>query len=313
VVAIGLLAAAGVTVKLSLGGFAAVGVPVAALLWLRRARPTLARAAACLGAVGLAVAAGVVPWMIRGVYLSGYPLYPATLGGVTAEWSAPLESVIAEANLIRYWNGVQDWWLVVFRDPRWFVRWLDTLGWYQREVMLPLGIAAVMGMLGLVRWLVQRRDTGRSVPAAIMLPTLGGLAFCFAAAPRARYGGAGFWLLAVQATVLALDGAPLAARRWLRVLPALAAVLLAAVPFTDGRQVLRRINYLETYPRPQLHEMQLATGLVIQVPGETMCCWDGPFPCTPYPNQALRLRRDGDLAAGFMIDPVVAAQARAGS
>jgi len=45
----------------------------------------------------------------------------------------------------------------------------------------------------------------------------------------------------------------------------------------------------------------------VYVPGSTMCCWDGPFPCTPYPNEALRMRRDGDLGAGFAIDPDVAA------
>jgi hypothetical protein len=258
------------------------------------------------------MAAVVVPWMIRGVFLSGYPLYPSTLGGIGAEWSVPRDAVVAEANLIRYWNGVQGWWWAALRDPGWFARWLVTLGWLERDVLLPLGLAAAGGMAALAVRLWNRRAGGPHVSALILLPTVAGLAFCFAAAPRARYGSAGFWILAVQMMVLALPGGPLAPARWVRLVLAAAALMLALLPLSDGKPVYRGLKDFEPRPRPELSEMRLATGLVVHIPGATMCCWDGPLPCTPYPNQALRLRRQGDLAAGFMIDPAVA-RAHAGS
>jgi hypothetical protein len=94
--------------------------------------------------------------------------------------------------------------------------------------------------------------------------------------------------------------------------PVAVAVVLAAVPFTEGKPLLRGLTDFELPPGPELHAETLATGLVVQVPNATMCCWEGPFPCTPYPNQALRLRREGDLAAGFRIDPSVRPEEHAG-
>jgi hypothetical protein len=149
------------------------------------------------------------------------------------------------------------------------------------------------------------------VPATILLPTLAALGFCFAAAPRARYGSAGFWVLAAQVTLLGVfaGGATGRARR---LAPVAIAAALALVPFTDGRPLLRGLTDFEVAPPPVLHQQTLATGLVVHVPGPTMCCWEGPFPCTPYPNQALRLRRAGDLSAGFRIDSSISPDEHAG-
>jgi hypothetical protein len=139
------------------------------------------------------------------------------------------------------------------------------------------------------------------VPARLLLPTLAGLAFCFAAAPRARYGAAAYWILAAESVLLAVGRATPGVRRAL----VAAALAVSSVHLRDGRPLLRDLHEFEVYPNPDLHEVRLATGLTVWVPGASLCCWDGPFPCTPHPNRALRLRRDGDLAAGFAIDPVI--------
>jgi hypothetical protein len=34
-----------------------------------------------------------------------------------------------------------------------------------------------------------------------------------------------------------------------------------------------------------------------------MQCWDAPLPCTAFKNDHLRLRREGDLGAGFTVAP----------
>jgi hypothetical protein len=52
----------------------------------------------------------------------------------------------------------------------------------------------------------------------------------------------------------------------------------------------------------------LETGGVVNVPIGIEACGDAPLPCTPYPNPALRWRHEGDLAAGFMLDPVLQAR-----
>lgn len=306
--ALGFVAAGALAIKLSLAGLAAAIVPVGALAWLRRARPGAVPALGRLAALAVVMAAIVVPWMARGVFLSGYPLYPSTLGGFAVDWAAPRASVVAEADLIRYWNGVHDWWWAALRAPRWFAGWLVTLGWLQREPLLPLGVAVAAIPVAIARRRFGRASRTPALSAVILVPTLLALAFCFAAAPRARYGSAGFWVLAAQATLLAVGEGLLAPGRRLRLLPVAAAIAFAALPFCDGKPVWRGLTDFETSPGPDLHEQRLATGLVVHVPNATMCCWEGPFPCTPYPNEALRLRRDGDLAAGFAIDPAIAAQ-----
>jgi len=48
-------------------------------------------------------------------------------------------------------------------------------------------------------------------------------------------------------------------------------------------------------------------GLALYVPKTGTKCWDSPLPSTPYPRPDLRLRRPGDLASGFVIDPSLAA------
>src|SRR5262249_28097338 len=91
--------------KLSLGGLATATGCVAGLAWLRRPSGRdvpLPRAVATVGAIAL-LGSGV--WMLRGIVLSGYPLYPSTLFAAPVDWVVPRDTVVAEAKLIRYWNG----------------------------------------------------------------------------------------------------------------------------------------------------------------------------------------------------------------
>jgi hypothetical protein len=44
------------------------------------------------------------------------------------------------------------------------------------------------------------------------------------------------------------------------------------------------------------------SGLLLRVPAEGAQCWGMQLPCTPYPQDNLRLRRKGDIAGGFVLD-----------
>lgn len=298
-VVIAFLAGTAITVKLSLLGLA-VAVPVIALLvWWRRVRPSFATVVGWKLAMGVAAGLPLALWMIRGVVMSGYPLYPSTIGGVAADWSAPEASVVAESNLIRYWNGVPDWQAAALRDPRWFARWLVTLGWLEREPLLPLGLAVVLGIAALF---TRRRRAGSGVGAIVLLPTIFGLLFNFAAAPRARYGFASFWILVAQCGVLVFHGAG----RTTRALVTAAALVLGALPLWEEWPVLPPLHYFEEAQRPAVEDKTLASGLVVGVPKDrSLCCWESKLPCTPYPNDQLRMRDPNDLGKGFRIDPSV--------
>jgi hypothetical protein len=290
--------------KLSLGGLAAATGVVAGLAWLRRAPArdvSLARAAATLAVIAL-LGPGV--WMLRGVVLSGYPLYPSTLLAAPVDWAVPRETVVAEAKLIRYWNGVEGWWLAAWRDPAWLVRWLPTLDWLRLDVLLPLGIAAAAALVALAHALVRWR-AARALPAVIVLPTLASIAYCIAAAPRARYPASAYWMLAAQTTWIALPAIVLAEGHVLarRVAATIALVLLVPL-LAEKRPLVPGLHDFEPHARAVVTPRTLPSGLVVYEPGATMQCWDATLPCTPFRNDALALRVPGDLASGFTVAPV---------
>jgi hypothetical protein len=294
-----LVAGTAITVKLSLFGIAVAAPVLALLVWWLRARPTVGSALGTPLAMGVAAALPLGLWMVRGIVMSGYPLYPSTIGGVSADWAAPEASVVAEANLIRYWNGVPDWQAAALRDPRWFARWLVTLGWLEREPLLPLGLAVLLGIVALFTF---RRRRGSGVGAVVLLPTIFGLLFNFAAAPRARYAFASFWILVAQCGVLIFH----AVGRTTRAVLTLVVFTLCALPLYDEWPVLPPLHYFEEAQRPAVEPKTLASGLVVGVPSNrTLCCWEAPLPCTPYPNEQLKLRDPNDLGKGFRIDPTV--------
>jgi hypothetical protein len=247
---------------------------------------------------------GPAVWMLRGVVLSGYPLYPSTLGAVSVEWAVPLETVIAEAKLIRYWNGVEGWWWIAFQDPRWFIRWLPTLDWLRLDVLVPLGIAATAAAGSAIHALVRRRAP-RAVPAIVVVPTLASIAYCIAAAPRARYGAAAYWVLAVETTWLALPATVLAAgRAHVRRLVAAVVLGLTGLFLYDAGPLVARLRDFEPHARAIVTPVPLPSGLVVYDPGATMQCWDAPLPCTPFKNERLRLRHPDDLGSGFTVAPM---------
>lgn len=293
--ALALLAAFGITVKLSLAGFAVGTLAVATLSWLHHPRAAAAGRVRTLVGAGLLGALGVVPWMVRGIILSGYPLFPSMLAGVPVPWRIAPET----STWILGTSQIPGPYWLAFTSPRWFFTWLQTLGWSERDIVLPLAVAALVLPVTLGLRLIRRGP--RAVSALVLVPPVTQLVFLFAAAPRARYGGAAFWLLAVEGALLVIAGE----RRAHRAIAVACGGLLACAPFLDGKPAFRRLAGFEPTPRPALTETRLASGLVVQLPGPSQCCWDGPLPCSPNPSQALRLRRPGELGSGFVLDPSV--------
>ena len=300
--ALALLAGIAPPIKLSLGGLAAATGLVAGVSWLR-AQPRdggLGRAAVMIGTIAL-LAPGA--WMLRGAVLSGYPLYPSTFLAVGADWAVPYETVVAEAKLIRYWNGVEGWWWVAWRDPRWFIRWLPTLDWLRVDVLLPLAIAAVAGLAALLSRLF-RRGVPRAMPAIVLVPTLASIAYCIAAAPRARYPASAYWVLAAETTWVALPASVLApGHAFVRRVAAVVAVGLAAGFLWAERPIVTELRDFEPHVRPVLTTVTLPSGLVVNEPTH-MQCWDAPLPCSPFRNERLRLRQPADLGSGFTVAPL---------
>jgi hypothetical protein len=137
------------------------------------------------------------------------------------------------------------------------------------------------------------------------------LLFCIVLSPVPRYAGATVWILAATGILLAAGDAICRARTVLRPLVlGAAAAATAALLWTGMDPLWLPLHDFELVSPTRWEPRRLETGSVVNVPIGIEACGDAPLPCTPYPNPALRLRREGDLAAGFMLDPELHARFR---
>ena len=309
VVATAVLALA-ITFKLSVIVFAASAWAVA-FVWLWRASRESRQRGAWMAAAILIPAAILVPWLVRGVILSGYPFYPSTALGLSADWRLPAAVANIEAAGIRTfalnhnsaltaparimaWGGFGEtvrWFLVVVRNRDAF--------------QAPLGFS----LLGAATLLGCRPLTGGEGrkprrPLWLLLPSLAGIVFWLAKAPDPRFGQAAIWTVAATLGSLGI-AACTACIGWpppRLVAAGLFVTMLWCLFSYDWRQSYRPLaSVRELAPLPIAHvePHQTDSGLTVYVPATGDQCWDAPLPCTPYFDGTLRLRFPGDPSGGF--------------
>jgi hypothetical protein len=297
-----LLTAAGLTVKLNflgLGGAAAL-VAGAAFFWKREWRVAGRKLLARTVLIGLLV---VVPWMARGIILSGYVAYPLDVGSLPVDWKASAGQLAVEANSIKSWARLPyvDYHRVL-ANWDWLWPWsLDLMQQHRFDVVLPLLVTIAMLTLAFcLGW--RARAAGLRHAWLFLTAPAAGLIFWFFTAPDPRFAGACFWMMAI--------GAVLTLRPWVRPEFWRPAMLLLVggswvlhASHTDfGHGPPRDIGPAMTVP------MKIRTtdsGLRIYLPaGEHQDqCWDAPLPCAPKFRADLRLRDPADMSKGFTFQP----------
>lgn len=289
---VAVLAAVGVTVKLSFAVFAAA-VCLAGRLSeqgeSRRARLLTVVIGSVLGLSAL------LPWMVRGVILSGYPLYPVSRFGFPVDWRIDEHVLIAQADWIRSWA----------RNP--LATPAETLGswswlwpWINRVVSQHAFDVLIPSVLALLALLMRR---SRALPASsrgvavwvpVAVPVIG-LAAWFFSAPDPRFAGSFFWVLAILLLVSGLAGIN---ERALKIVVVVYSVVLVV-------QQVNPIHFFHTWKDPgvakqvPLESRTTRSGLEVWVPKEGDQCWDGPLVCTPYFSPILELRDANDMSKGF--------------
>ena len=329
-----LMASAVVCVKLTAAPFATGVIALASLAALRDPREQAVSVRQLFAAMVLPVLL-VGTWLVRGVILSGYPMYPVRLLAAPVEWRVPVEQAGAEAGWVlmsaRYLNtnriGVGFDWLSMWVGD------ILTRGDLFVHITVPLSIIILAAV---VYFVIQRP---RKVQAAVAVPdearpgrtalVFGALLFAnaviwFFFAPHTRFGQSTFWLAAGLAVSMLLspianagDARGTRARRWLvRGTVALSALLWMghaagiAARSEEGFSFRSLVPeflsipvggaWLHPMPEPQLGQFVTASGLTLNVPENDNSCWNGPLLCTPHPAPNLALRRDNDVASGFV-------------
>lgn len=296
------LAVLGVVIKLSSGIFSVGVVFFCVSLWLAHNRHDAKRALRVIAGLGLVGGSVLVPWMFRGILLSGYPLYPSTLGAVPVSWRVPASSAESEARWIYSWARLpQHSPDEVLGSWAWLEPWLER----QREistVYLPALLAVAAILLVIFRFVSDRKALARPGLAwMFLIPLTAALVAWFLSAPNARFAVSLLYGTAIGGFLLALSS-------FSRARVSLAVALLVALLL--GWHVLEKASpYLVRagpnrgfYPvsSVELETYETNSGLTLYRPATGDRCFDAPRPCTPYPKPTLRLRGDS-IRSGFEV------------
>ncbi|WP_019946889.1 LIC_10190 family membrane protein [Hymenobacter aerophilus] len=307
----------GVAVTIKLSALPVLLLPLHAL-WVAQ-RPAAAGGAAAglnhkiwpaaLPLLGLATVV-FLPWLIRNLVLSGYPIYPLPgLPGLPVDWRMPPELVLDEQRIVT--NVARSLPHANWHDPvetrfqQWVPRW-----WHYEAPGSPLLLAVkLIAIAPLIVWWRARRTTVRLDQlgwlSAWLVAAVGGV-FWFTLAPDYRF-GAGFLVVLAFWPWLTLPPLP----RWL-------GVLLLAGAGAGLLNLLRDPIYALRHPRPEAvaalfwpnlpplpptHPVRLPKGHVVHVANEKLgACGETPLPCTHAIVPGLELRGES-LAEGFRIVP----------
>ena len=291
-----------VTFKISSLAFAVLGWGVA-LLELFSLKCPLVRKRQLIVAATLFSCVLAIPWLIRGVVLSGYPLFPSSAFAVPVDWRVPRVAADMLAQFNRSWARIPHAGFEETSGIRWIGRWVA--GAIKNRVDL---IAPVLVSLAGFIFLLRRRVFKDLFWLKLLLPSIGGLVFWFSLAPAFRFGESAIWTTAACMGAVALQQVlPAISLRGRRV--ALFGLLAlggwCSYPRTLWKVYFRPLLDVHRFlPVPQARTMPygLSSGFIVRVPIETNQCWDATIPCSPYFAESLQLRYGQDLRWGFRVE-----------
>jgi hypothetical protein len=242
--------------------------------------------------------------LLRGVLVSGLPLYPSSFGALWGmDWSVPREQAQSEANWIYSWARAPN------KDPSevlgswaWFPGWSDRI--FKENWRYIYGGLLLIG-LDLSAFLVSKEARKDKRLFLLFSPLIAGTLFWFITAPDWRFLGA------IPQLIIALSGflflrffIPEAITYHAKKVPIFIIPILVGitcfflvVKSTD----IKTLPLIGWHPAPQIEVRNQVTksGLVMLVPIQGDQCWDSPLPCTPYFNEALHLRSGSPTIKGL--------------
>jgi len=228
-------------------------------------------------------------WMVHGIILSGYPLYPLPIFGFPVDWRLP--EIIPRA-LSEYTFATHEWGAARVNagllHSGWAWEWLEKRLTYNRIFLVP-ALAYVSALLALLfQWL--RRKAVRPALVYALLCSLG-LLIWWNMLPDERFAGAllwgaGFGIWALLAPATDLGGGVF----WLL-------VILLGVAGADWAQ-LHPPAALQLPPPPhgEARPYRLRSGDTVWSSADGLCF---RLPCSLFRYPSLEFRRPGDLASGF--------------
>jgi hypothetical protein len=244
-------------------------------------------------------------WMLRGVILSGYPLYPQTIVSVPVAWRLSDAVAQAESDAILGWARTpKPDWRSSLNNWSWLSEWFTQLRQNFVAFIIPVGLHLVFMPVLIIRICAMQPQPKTVYRAALLwIATTIALIIWFVTAPDSRFAWSLGWISAVILLIIVhID--QWKHRQWL--LTAFAIVLIG-----DGAlrtDWLRYRPYSDSFTSAGLPEVALTEnttyhGIRLLVPSDGLC-WDTRLPCAPHPIPYLQMRDITSQQAGFTIQPI---------
>ena len=296
------LSVLGMTLKLS---FCFYGATLIAILLLREGAKRGNPLFQIWRTLSFCVALGLV-WIARGYITTGYPAFPAQVGGISVDWKVPAD--MAHYSMIT----TKNWARLPSAEPTetpqfstWFPKWWDQAGkkkTFFRSLLLLFGLSLVVGWIVLLTLL--RRKPGLNlyhwgIPT---IPLYLSILFWFLLAPDPRFAGSTIWCLVIWLSVFLWDSLRRKPKKIVfSTLMWISMGIFILLPFGTIFSIDKSSL---TFPPIKSVEHRIFTTdskLKLNVPAEGSLSWYAPLPATPHPNPDLELRGD-DLRNGFRVN-----------
>jgi hypothetical protein len=290
-----------VTFKISIAVFALLGWTVAALKSWSLGRHTLTGKRKIVCAVIFSTAI-VLPWIGRGLVLTGYPFFPSSALSIPVDWKVPAFETQTQAEYVRSFARVPEVTAEYAHGWKWLRPWFRELVREREGFWIPLFFTVLGCMSGIVRMMRQNRS---SLPQSLwlLLPVSGGLIFWFLEAPAIRFGEPVIWTAgATLGTIAAMHFLNRRGRNRIVLAGLVLLTAWAEHPRLFWNSYFRPSVGVRTFlrlPEAKVTLHQTASGLMVNMPVETNQCWNAPLPCSPYFYETLRLRQPGKVERGF--------------
>lgn len=265
----------------------------------------------------------LLPWLIRGILLSGYPAYPASFGRFPVKWAIPEDNVFSMKRLIYSWArmpGIPS--EQVLGNWNWIRIWSVDILKNISDVIIPVGLFTFSTIALFFFKAAGKIDSSfKWNRILILVPPAASLIFWFFSAPAIRFVGASFLLLGIGATTLVFCHLKFL-RKHIKICLSIFLILIVSQNLFNPleknfvRILIKERNFEKAFsgwtvpglglydtPIADIKEKKTKSGLVVYVPASGDRCWDAPLPCTPDFNENLALIEEGRMENGFMIQP----------
>jgi hypothetical protein len=245
----------------------------------------------------------LLPWFARGIILSGYPFFPATVFAFPVAWKIPLSAARWYAIGVQSWGRIPD---VAFRNTQglhWLRDWLNHAIRNRPAFQVPLAISFA-GLVAAFTTRFLRKRYPVCPWLSLLYPSIVGLIFWFAASPDLRFAQFAIWTTAAILGAWGIVSLDLHLHRS-RANLVLAAIVLSTIwcsisfGWKEPLLALRGVQKPPPLPKPALILQHTLSGFAVYLPGQGHQCWGAPLPCTPYFDESLRLRNASSLRWGF--------------